>query len=305
MNHFLKILLLCSLYGCDTYYFIDSDDIKGDVFEQKMVIYGSFTTAEKFHRVFVTGSVEKETVRGADTISGATVYIEGNGNIYEFIEAIDHPNISDSSILKRRGFYYSKDKVAAKINEQYTLHVIHEGKEYTASDKISEGTSPIDLNTLELPCAHRTQTPFGYYVEITFYKDIYWTEDENLIYNWRLSTLDDLHPEFINFYIQSDPELIPKVTPIERGLFSGFSGFNDTLYVSKINQSPQYTFYIKSLLRETVNRDVLFSSYPGNIPSNVLPDGFGFFNVSDEKTLVTTVGEISQMTGNTRGCHSF
>ena len=145
----LMVITLSLIFvSCEDSYYEDISKITGNKkTNAEIVITGGITSEMEYHEITLTKPMLLNE-HSIDSISGAEVNLKIGDNNYEFIEAINHPNINSQQ--KRKGTYVSKNLIKGIPGAVHTLTIYYSGKTYTASDIMGEVKS-FDFNSIDLP----------------------------------------------------------------------------------------------------------------------------------------------------------
>lgn len=241
-------------------------EIELDEGERRLVVDAWFTTEQTTHEVRLTQTSNYFSQEAAPLVSGASVQIEGAGDLWTFSEA-------------EPGIYRSDDPTAhAKIGNTYTLSITYDGQHYTATDYCDTVPS---LDHAELYPNYDQNNALSWYDILIWTKELsgygHW-------YCWRLLHNGEYVKDTLSeISIESDEYLGDglefEAFPIEwiraDDVVSG-----DTLVLEQHNISKQTYDAFIAILTETQWKGGIFDSPPANIPSNISNNGLGVFVVS-------------------------
>ena len=258
--HLLFAFIGLTLISCTKEIDIDLDE--GD---RRLVIDAWFTTEEKVHTIRLSETADYFSNEATPLVSGATVQIEGGGEIFAFSETTP-------------GIYQSLPTAHATLGTSYKLSVNYEGQLYEATDYCDTVPS---LDSLVLYPIFNDQS------ELTRYEFLIWTKELSgygHYYVWRtLNNSVYVKDTLSEISIESDEYLGDGLEfesfPIESIKASEVNS-GDTLKLEQHNISKQTYDAFIAILSETEWRGGIFDSPPANIPSNVSNNGLGVFLVS-------------------------
>lgn len=260
-----------------------------------------FSSAENSYAIVVEGGIFSDydqqyvrltkpgqwtdTAPAVEGIGNAEVYIQEAGNSYWF------------SPGEKPGDYFSVDSIRGEVGKTYTLVVSYEGKTYTATDSMVEGSEPTnripvddesvgyftDPHNSDLRVQFSAKTHnFGYTVAQKWFLSEEGSSPEGVVF------YNSLY--FWNFYHRGSPP--QGVFPSGGG--SSCCGFrlNSNVDFISLSMSDKYYEYLVSLFNETDWSAGLFSVIPGNIKTNVSEGGTGFFYASEVKRATYKVKDL-------------
>jgi hypothetical protein len=248
-------------------------DIDLDEGDRRLVVDAWFTTEEKVHEIRLSQTADYFSNEATPLVSGATVQIEGGGEIFTFSET-------------EPGTYKSLATAHATMGNSYTLSVNFEGELYQATDYCDTVPS---LDSMILYPIYNDQS------ELTRYEFLIWTKELSgygHYYVWRtLNNSIYIKDTLSEISLESDEYLGDglefEAFPIESVKAADVNS-GDTLKLEQHNISKQTYDSFIAILSETEWRGGIFDSPPANIPSNVSNNGLGVFLVSatDSKEVI-------------------
>lgn len=238
-------------------------DIELEEGERRLVVDCWFNTDTIEHEIKLTQTSNYFSQEAAPKVSGASVQVIGGGDVWNFNEV-------------EPGLYKSSPFAHAKMGNEYTLNILHEGQNYTASDYCD--TVPnidyIDLNYNDHP-------------ENPWYDILVWTTElagYGHWYCWRMLVNGEYVKDTLSeISFDSDEYLGNGLTfeafPIE-WIRADQVQTGDTITLEQHNISKQTYDSFEAILTETEWKGGIFDSPPANIQSNISNNGLGVFLVS-------------------------
>ncbi|MBN1183060.1 MAG: DUF4249 domain-containing protein [Bacteroidales bacterium] len=264
------ILFLLSVWvilsGCEETMDIEFDEIG----EPKLVVEGSISTDTAAHIVKLSWTSDFFSVEGPEMVTGANVSISDNGgSIYVLSES-------------EPGIYQTNPDVYGVIGRTYTLHVtLTDGRTFEATDEINE--VPV-IDSLKQSNNYNHFDPsmdmFGWGYDIIYYGP----EPEGVgdYYMWNLYINDTLMNDTIIESIFTDDVFVDGNYIFDFELFfvneNDIHGNTAKITVETKAISKGYYNFLIGLMLETVWRGSPWDGPPANIPSNVKPEGYGYFH---------------------------
>lgn len=225
---------------------------------EENIVVEAILTNELKHQEVKLSRVYAAINDTATSVSGATVYVEANGVMYEFAEDETNP-----------GYYLSAAPFSVVKNIVYILHIVWNGKEYLAGSRLSE-VAPMQEITF-IPDADSGMLRLGNFIPVfhltqqAMYKiDIDWSHLSQASPNQARQyqyTFNSLH---ISEFVQ------PPKTPL---IFPKGS----IVTVRKYGLDEAFAAYLRSVVIETEWNGAIFYSASENAPTNVSNGALGFF----------------------------
>ncbi len=261
---------------------IDDLNLSENSHQFRIAVDCYITTELKHHYIKLTQPANYPENTELVPVSVATVSISSNGNTYTFSETDD------------KGVYISDDIFAPQVGEVYNLYIKTNNAEYYATDSVV-AVSDIDFDNSPLPQIANNVVG-GDMIYFSGYKH-YFGYDENAKWLW-LSAYDTLE----NYNNPFSPELLFSYTHIggePQGLFpdnvylwSIYGGLTDSITVYKYSVSDKYHEFLLALFSETDWNTGIFSTIPGNLPTNLSEGATGYFYISDVKKRRIAISEL-------------
>lgn len=299
-----KLIFFLSLFGiisCEDKYYEDiSKIIDADNINAEIVLSGGITSEMKYQEITLTKPILLNE-NNIDSISGAIVNIKIGNNIYEFIEEINHPDVSIQN--KRKGTYISKNCFQGIPGAVHVLTINYAGKTYTASE-IMETVTPFDFNSIDLPSitGGGGYDSSGSLISPLLNQKIFnFGATEPCIYNW--FAIDTIYG-----YDKSESSLYYFDIVDQQGLLSEMYsdrisylsiGVSYKITIKKHSMSQEYKNYLIAVLKSTYWDNNLFSTIPANVPTNLSKGGLGYFYASDIYTQTISAKEIIDLLTST------
>ena len=262
--------------------------------ERKFDISELGLTPENFpYGVAINGFVSNEYTRCQVTVSkpvaitdsigfipieNAIVSLTDGTNTYPF----EYMEVDEGLGNRYGGKYISVDSIKAEAGNVYTLNVLYNSRNYTASDTLPETND----ESFDMPFLRDR----SYGKEV---KTENWVQLSYLYHNFGYSTpCAYFHRYSYDEEWDSEPEDIYRlhlpaychVGSVPQGLFpnwtlgSGISGNdNDSVELVKTVFSEVYYNYFLTVQNETRWSASTFSTAPGNVKTNISEGGIGFF----------------------------
>jgi hypothetical protein len=228
-------------------------DIELEEGDRRLVIDTWFTTEQKVHQVNLTHTANYFSNEPSPKVTGASVQIAGGGDVFEFQEVSP-------------GVYESEPTAQAKMGNEYTLTIDHDGETYEASDFCD--TVP-NLDWVEL-----------YYdsdEDGAWYDFLIWTTELSgygHYYCWRVLkngvyVTDTLSKVTIDSDEYLGDGLVFEAFPME-WIWADQVTSGDVLTLEQHNISKQTYDSFIGIMTETSWKGGIFDAPPANIPSNVI-----------------------------------
>jgi len=290
----MVITLSLIFVSCEDSYYEDISKITGNKkTNAEIVITGGITSEMEYHEITLTKPMLLNE-HSIDSISGAEVNLKIGDNNYEFIEAINHPNINSQQ--KRKGTYVSKNLIKGIPGAVHTLTIYYSGKTYTASDIMGEVKS-FDFNSIDLPTKSGGggYDSLGVLVSPLLYQNTFnFGAIESSIYHWfAVDTIFGYDKSKSSLYYFSVVDQQGLLSEMYSERISQLSiGMSYKITVKKSFISQQYENYLIAVLKETYWNNNLFSTMPANVPTNLSTGGLGYFYASDIYTQTISAREL-------------
>ncbi len=194
------------------------------------------------------------------------------------------------------GLYQSNAPFQGVIGKVYTINVLFENMQYTASDSMIFCDSIINypINQIRIFDSHieihSNEHNFG------FDKPCIWTFIEKQLDSLNRFPHIDINFSERFFFIYNHTGNLPQ------GIFpSGFTSIglagpeNDTLEIVKMAVSDAYYNYLVSYFNITDWNSGMFSTIPGNTLTNVSKGGTGYFHTTDIKRFRMTYKDLKSI----------
>ncbi|HMQ46737.1 MAG TPA: DUF4249 family protein [Saprospiraceae bacterium] len=195
----------------------------------------------------------------APTVSGAEVSVSDGQQSFPFVES-----------STEAGIYRSEQPFAVQQNTRYQLSIQWNGQTYTAQSE-AVGIFPIppiqfqSVGTDSLTIKEAAP-PYSFFEQAMYQIDIDWTH---------LVPADASRARQF-FYTLSTVDANELIRPTQESVvFPKGSILVETKYAL----NPEFAAYIRALLLETAWQGGVFDENSSSLPSNILPDGLGFFAV--------------------------
>lgn len=261
------VTLWALLSGCEEKMDIEFDD----AITQKLVVEGSISTDTTAHQVMLSWTTSFFSLEEKDMVSGASVQISDNeGNVFPLIE-------------NEPGIYTTSPDVYGEVGRTYTLSIqLADGSQYTATDEIYTAAPPIDSLRHSNNYNHFDPSMdfFGYGYDVIFYGP----EPAGIgdYYMWNMYINDTLANDTIYESIFTDDVFVDGnyIKDFTLGFIpeGDIHGDSAKLTIETKLITKQYYDFLIGLMLETVWRGSPWDGPPANVPTNIKPEGFGFFH---------------------------
>lgn len=192
-----------------------------------------------------------------------------------------HLNEIYSFKLDSNGVYSSFDSIVGVPGQSYKLEINYNGKTYTAEEKIpnepnDEFNIPI---TRVIDSYYQVNDNYiAYSIPIHnfgYTKTNGWVINQVTLYN---NTNPDSYFNFHNFSFYTHKGNLPQgIFPIIKGYVGSECFPTDSIEIIKGEISDQYNKYLLDKFNETAWQGGLFSTYPGNVSTNLSEGAIGYF----------------------------
>ena len=289
MKKFLIIpVIILFLSSCETWDYISIDELDFGDEENQITLFveGGITTQSTYQRVYLYKPSNYINNTTQEYINSAGVFVTSGSDTSEFIPDTLY------------GFYESEHEFRAETGRTYTLHVLYEGRLYTATDSVVE-SGDFNFEEYTLP-----QNDESYndpeYLSFMIKKHTYGFPQSNF-WRWEDSRY---FTDTANYLFQGMETSYTHQYADVQGLFSNIEyyfqvgyGFQltDTLVAMKFSISDEYYEYLRAYFMETDWKEGVFSTLPGNLPTNLSDGGAGFFFASDVFVKKITIEELLRM----------
>lgn len=280
MKKYYIYILLLLLAACTEPY-----DIELGSAEQQLVVEGSVTTDSIFQQVKLTGTVDYFESSEYPGINEASVFISFNSDtvLYHYVEGTN-------------GVYQSEIAFSGQPYTRYTLHVDsvllkddNQYHSYTATDSMS---SIIPIDSISAVYDDPIE---AWWVRIFTYEP----GETDDWYIFKVGINDKLVSDTISEWQITDDMLLNgnylhgvDVQYLQDEYDDERPSVGDTIWLELEHVSEEYNGFCMNIQVESGYRMPLFSGQPANVPSNVLPDGLGFFSAIAKSKQYTIVKEL-------------
>ncbi len=209
-------------------------------------------------------------------LKGANVSISDGSSSWVLIE--------DDSI---DGRYVTTTAVAGEAGKTYTLQIVKNDTVLTATDKMPGVTDFVPLKYAKTGSGHLYQISWvanGYHpAKAAMYE---------IMLDWSaLPAYADSSPEhcraLLYYFTLTTIDVSDLFSPaISKTYFPAGTVITERKY----SLSPEYEEFLRCLLLESSWRGGLWDAIPGNLPTNINPNGLGFFNASAVQSSSMVVG---------------
>lgn len=190
-------------------------------------------------------------------VSGAEVFVRTGGQEFAFEES-----------ASLHGTYISKTPFAVSIDKYYTLHIIYEGKEYTATTAVvalglqeqEDWIEPLNDSSFHIS---KQVSAFSANEQVMYEFTLQWHPETDSTYTvktyrYLLNSLD-----VSNIFAPETEEI---VFP------------HDTwIYWRKYSLTDDYARFLRAMLAETQWQGGFFDDEKDNLPTNISGGGLGYF----------------------------
>lgn len=243
--------------------------------------------------LIIESSISNDTTFWTVKLSNSQPYFEQNDKVFiadAFVTISDNMGNVDTLIHQDTGLYATKIVKYCEIGRTYTLKVVHEGKEYLASEKCRPQVSISFLMSFELPDRNGFIEP-GFYV----FEKAGENETKGDYYLWKIykndTLLDDFgyvldtdefrETSFFNINIDPDDPLKDMDKNILPRPFPFKFDVGDTAVVEQYNISKAYYSFLVELQSQLSRSGTPFDPPPVNPRTNIQGGAFGFFSVTN------------------------
>ena len=282
------VLFALIIYACSSEELSIDDIVSSKNNHQFDVVVDCYITTElKKHYIKLSAPSKDVTNNQSDPVSHAIVYIANDDNKYSFEEIEIH------------GIYESITEFAPQVGQEYEMHVKVGNMEYFACE-MPVVVSDIDSSQIQLP-----KRDMGV---ISSSKTYFLVDKHQFGYpeNNKWLWLDDIPIEYFSnpfsenlyyCYTHSRAEL-QGLYPNNTYLYSFRGSPEDSITILKYSLSDNYYEYLIALFSETEWEAGIFSSIPGNLPSNLSEGAAGYFYIMDVTSKKITVNELLKQVNN-------
>lgn len=250
---YIILMLLISLPGCEKEY---QWELQKDGFE--FLVVDALITNELKQQVIKLTITNQDLNLQSVPVTGADISVSDEDNTYYFNE-------------EEPGIYISLPFQAA-INNRYRLHIIHNGKEYTANSDVEPVTPLEDLNY-----ALDDDKNMYYYL----HADQGRPSMTEIFYNWTsvpayCGSVGSCFSQE-TFYVLDNVDVNAVFGPEKQKIY--FPAGTEVIR-RKYGITEEHQRFLRSLLIETEWRGGVFDVLQGNVPSNISNGALGYFAAS-------------------------
>ncbi len=229
------------------------------------IVVNSIITNE-YKKQLVKISMPSGVINDKDLpVSGAYVTVSANDSVFVFTE-------SDTLL----GYYYSRTPFVAIVGTEYRLNIVYKDSTYTAKASL-EPVEPFTFLSYSLANDSSgmykidwVNQDYNQKEQAMYRVDIDWS---NLVDS---TIKDTVTKKLMYFYSFKTVDVSEAFAPqTEKIYFPKGSIITETKY----SLSDDYAAYLRALQAETAWRGGVFDEQKGNLPSNISPNGLGFFSV--------------------------
>lgn len=192
--------------------------------------------------------------------------------------------------------YVSRDKIEGDVGQTYTLEVVYEGVNYTASDVMPYTDDGVEFPIIEVSVYSHNQE----YMDISATKHNFGF-NSFMIYNFCRYSHDSLNSKSYNIYKLLKNRTYNHKGSIPQGVFPNVWTYyftiyvhkSDTVYIIKGAISEAYYSHLIARFNETDWHSGLFSTGPGSVKTNLSEGGIGFFYAMNIKRKLVTMEELA------------
>ncbi|HAA16993.1 MAG TPA: hypothetical protein DCE41_36890 [Cytophagales bacterium] len=253
--------------------------ITGEPLPYAVIVDGFISTLSAPVQVRLTQPVSVPDSIKSIPITEASLALYENGVLLSAFIAGEEP-----------GLYQSVDSIAGLAGRAYTLEFEVDGIRYSATDTLPTPTTDFDF-----PAQIRRISDDGF-LEFDLAEQNFGYETPSIWTWWEeeMIPFDIYRNERIRSIINHRGNIPAGVFPTSnRG--TGISGFpDDALDIYKLDLSEAYYQYLLGRLYETDWQAGIFSTIPGNAPTNVEGGGGGFFWATSVSQWRIRLGELTE-----------
>lgn len=263
----IKYLLIIGVIisACDEIIQLDQGQL-----DNKVVIDALLTNDPAVQYIRLTRNVSFYQEGGVPAITNANVTItDDQGNVHNFIPYAG--NNSDSA-----GYYLASVPFAGEIGHSYTLDVVVDGVNYSATDEMSRVLTIDSLSTRKDPDPSQQDKDKGkLYQALLYTKEPQDTQD---YYYFEFLKNDTIQNEDqTDIFVADDAVLSGQVNGLE---FPYNYTLEDSVTIRIYSLSRPVYVYFSQLVNVLGNDGGMFSPPPGNPQNNISNGALGIFQVS-------------------------
>lgn len=230
-----------------------------DIDNTPRLVVEAILTNENINQEIKLSQVFSELNGDTPYISNASIKVEANGVIYNFI--------ADNTIP---GLYKSEVPFAVVDNLIYTLNINWQNEEYTASSSLSTVAPMPTISFISIN--NSDSLAFGEFAPL------YSTNQQSMYemtVDWSHISNDSPNRAKTYFYTFSSIDISELDIPPREAIHFPKGSI---VIAKKFGLNDEFAHYLRAKAIETNWRGKLFYANPENLPSNISNDGLGFFS---------------------------
>ncbi|MFO7867978.1 MAG: DUF4249 family protein [Bacteroidales bacterium] len=280
----LVIFSACNKEQVDSASFVNTNAI---THQYELVIEGMLSDETAVQMVQLSKPIYVTDTVKHSAIHNAEVYVTDGENIYQYM-------YSD-----QKGLYYSKKPYRGVPDKEYTIHVVYNNKQYTATDCMPECDSTLNYPVKDIRKTGSRIEIYSKTHNFGYSTPSIWTGIERSIDASESFPHIDINyaNRFIFLYNHSES---PPQGVFPSGFTStGVSGHeNDTLQIVKMAISDSYYDYLISYFNSTDWSSSIFATIPGNTCTNVSKGATGYFHTAAIQRFTLTYKDFQKIVSN-------
>ncbi len=290
MRFFCSLIILFSFASCETWDYVGLNELNYGDKQHSIEVYveGGITTQFTTHTIQLYTPADYIAKTELEQITDAELYVSSGIDTFTFLADTLSP-----------GYYKSVNRFKAEVGKKYTLHINYNNTFYMATDSVVIAG---DFEFDEIPLPQKEDIdycPFneGECITLSVGKHRYGFPKSNFWY-WQTAKLFE---DTMNYFSQSQGISYTHQYADIQGLFANIEYYfqvgydwqpEDTLVAFKFSISDNYYDYLRAQFIETDWKEGVFSSIPGNTPTNMTTGGAGYFFASDVFVKKITIKQL-------------
>lgn len=269
MQKIFILLTALLILSCETFELVSLDSLNVDQENSiKIFVEGGVTSQLTHHQLTLIkpgNSTDKQTY-----IADAIVSVTVADKTYQYTPDTIFENIR----------YFSDEMFQAMAGDICTLTIMYQGYIFTATDQVDQVTE-FDIEAIQVPLV---EVANGTLQTIGLTKHEFGFDAPNIWY-WinadEIGNVNILTSTEIKSYTHRGANLQGVFPSNVFGMVFQASGNEDVFQVAKLSVSAAHYDYLRAFFSETDWKGSVFSTIPGNLPTNLSSGGGGFFFASD------------------------
>ncbi|MGL1888916.1 MAG: DUF4249 domain-containing protein [Reichenbachiella sp.] len=296
-----SVLIMLLLTNCDdvTWENLHIDEAKN---LDDISVYGFVTNISGYHFVDITEPGQTKDRVEKVAVTNARVQVTDGTQTINYLPLQDHP-LRDSLLNHYERFpyrYYSTIPFQGQIGNVYEILIEVDGKSFVAKDSLTASWA-FGMEELGFPRTDNSGTTVNGLPEINYLKHEFgfskpwgFSFQTNSARNFAKSSLGNHYYMDMDIYGHNG-------APIQ-AIHSDWSEANspyyagaDSAYVWTYSISEKYYSYLRALFNNTDWKEGIYSTYPGNPPTNFSEGATGFFHATEIKDSGITIEDFYEL----------